>query len=92
MTKKDKLKLAKLRKEYKQACKKYDKVQSDASHEFNNISDPPEPDDWMYAEELARLCHELEDLNDKADDLKDSIDEILRRYQRGFEYEQEEDK
>lgn len=73
MTKRDKIKYKKLSKELKALAAKYTKLQAEADHEYNNISSPPEHDDWLYAEQLASVCHEMEDVQEKYEEVDDKM-------------------
>lgn len=74
MTKRDKLKVKKLRMEKRKLLKKFSALENFAANAQDNMSTPPEPDDWLYADEISGYCKEMEEVNDRLEE----IDELLQ--------------
>ena len=76
MTKRDKTKLKKLKAHLRLLAKQYDAYQSSASDALNNISDPPEPDDEMFAEDVASSCKRMAEIQYESEEVEDKISDI----------------
>ncbi len=84
MTKRDKEKIKRLKKRLKEIDKRDRLLRDWASNAQGNMSDPPEADDWEYAEEIAAYCKEMEKLQDEADDIDEKIEDIKAKYEEGI--------